>query len=954
MDSVAPEQVSHEQIKRFLEEAPGVDLARFDFHDRAAGRKLAQFRAEAGEGRPGKGARRTRRKSAAPVSAAAPGDIDPEMLKTLLAFQRSYRLTRDAGRAEAMMALGLDSAAKIASMSPARFIEATAGVFGGDQQAALEVYARAGHVKTAALQLFGNVKDLTASPYYANAPFNTASNDLVDYFTNFPSYTALFGNMNYFKTDPGQTIFSPSAYFFDAMRIVDEYITYPNTDPVRTIPPGYTLEERRPDLFTLKLTPDNSFTEIPTLTLVNEALAASIHARDGEDAYQYLATAPFPFDLPFIRPLLALRQALQLMQTPLLALYRAMTVPGGDAARVQPLDAAREALNLSVSDLARLTTSDPSVVSVTRLYGYDIPRVPPPVDGIGTVGTLAGSSEVAGSGTRFTAEFAAGDTIEIGGTRRQVAAIASDTALTAKAPWTKQTALAYVVAPNPAPPKPPFAGQGTIAINPDDGKVEGTGTAFLTQIAVGDSIKAANQVRQVVAIASDTALTVASPFPYISVGLDYTVTPQPPQPVAPFVGTGGVVFRAGGTTATGIGTRFLTDYPNGGTIAVGQTTLVVASVASDTLLTVASEWPTDGGASYIVQPASRTGTVLDVLPAAGTGKISWRKQSTSITGTGTDFVRELRVSDQIRVGTETRTIVAILSATEATIELAPAGDSVDQPFTILKMDGLDLVVMFLERTGLTAEQLTALLTRLERHHHLARDRYGIEIVVGHRGMPALAADDGVERIGRGEQGSGAPRDRSGRHRGPDVEGEGGVRSAAPGDVFEKAVLEHEAGAVMAFLSRLEHEGDGSGELGPPRRQGPGRADQHRGVGVVAAGMHHPRVARGEGEPRLFGHRERVHVAPQKDRAAIVAAAAQDCDDSAGRGTLAKLERKALQGVPYLLRRPAAFEAELGIGMDGPAQPDRGRKLVGAGFGPVGSFSPVHGNSPFAEPSAVRP
>lgn len=718
MDSFPVAHVKNVAIKKFLEETAGIDLRSFDFHDRSALAELAAKRAQqakpdadqpakskAGEDSGRAGASAGRRPSKAALEAA----IGHETLEALRSLQRSYRLTRDPETAEGLMELGLDSAARIAAMSPARFVETTKELFKGDKARALDVYGRAGHLKTAALQLYGSVKDLVASPYYSGTKFNTASDDMVDYFTNIPSYTALFGNMNYFDTDPGQTIFSPSAYFFDTMRIIDEYITYPNCTPVRTIPPGYTLEERRPDIFALKLTPTNTFTEIPTLTLVNDVLAFSIKARSGQDPYQYLASAPYPFDLPFTQPLVALRRPLEVMNTPLLALYRGMVVQGGSASNVLPLDVAREALRLSVTDLTRFITPDPSIAGVTAAYGYDIPRTPLPYAGVGEVGTLVGSTAVGGIGTRFTGEMAVGDTISVAGVPRKVTAIASDTQATVDAVWATQTALTYIVAPNAAPPKPPFTGKGTVSIDPDNAIVTGAGTAFSTQLAVGDKLTTAGQTRTVTSITSDTTLNVDTAFPYISTGLTYTVTPVASQPVPPYAGPGGIVFEKSGTGVTGIGTAFLTDYANGGTIAVGTTTLIVGTVISDTALTVTAAWPTTGGVNYMVQPAPRTGTIVDVLPTTGTGTVSWQKTSTQIIGTGTNFVKELRVSDQITVGTETRTITAVLSTTQAEVEMAPSADASAQPFTILKMDGLDLVDIFQARTGLLPEELTALL-----------------------------------------------------------------------------------------------------------------------------------------------------------------------------------------------------------------------------------------------------
>jgi hypothetical protein len=697
MDSFAIEHVKNQDIRTFLQDNPDIDIRSFDFFEQLSSKSLQSSKLGGGE--------------AGKKDKTQHQPMAPEALQALRAFQRNFRLTGNVAVAEGLAELGLNSAAAIAAMSPARFLETTKSLFGGDQQAARDVHAKAGHIKTAALQLYGSIKELAASPYYRNARFNGASADLIDYFTNIPSYTALFGNMNYFETDPGQTIFSPAAYFFDVMRIIDEYITYPNTIPVRTIPNGYTLEERRPDLFALKLTPENTFNEIPTLTLVNDVLAHSIAARGVGDAYQYLALAPYPFNLPFNRPLAALRCALSVMQTPLLELYRAMVVSRVDSTTVQPLDVAREALNLSVTDLQRFSVADPSVDGVTRAYGYNIPRIPPPFAGLGLIGTLAASTTVVGIGTRFQSEIAVGDAVSIGGVSHKVAGIASDTALTVDTAWAASSAVAYVVAPNMGPPKPPFMGQGTISITSDDGSVVGSGTAFTTQLAVGDQVTAAQQVRTVTAIASDTSLTVNQAWPYISAGLNYEVTPTAPQPLPPYVGAGGVIYLKGSQSVAGIGTSFLKDFANGGEIRIGAVAATVANVVSDVSLTVTSAWAAAAGADYVIAPAEKTGTVLDVLPTAGTGTLAFVKNSTRVIGTGTEFLKELRISDQIRAGNVTRTVTLILSATEIVVDLAPPADTSGLAFVILKMDGLDLVDVFLKRTGLTAPALTELLTQ---------------------------------------------------------------------------------------------------------------------------------------------------------------------------------------------------------------------------------------------------
>ena len=87
-----------------------------------------------------------------------------------------------------------------------------------------------------------------------------------------------------------------------------------------------------------------------------------------------------------------------------------------------------------------------------------------------------------------------------------------------------------------------------------------------------------------------------------------------------------------------------------------------------------------------------------------------------------------------------------------------------------------------------------------------------------------------------------------------------------GSASMQAVLDHQPGAGMPFLARLEHEFDGPGELVAMAVQQMHRLHQHRGMRVMAAGMHAARDLAGEVEPGFLRHRQRVHVAAQQDRA----------------------------------------------------------------------------------------
>ena len=132
------------------------------------------------------------------------------------------------------------------------------------------------------------------------------------------------------------------------------------------------------------------------------------------------------------------------------------------------------------------------------------------VVGTGTTRVLTGSidptasTSVTGVGTAFTTELAVGDKINVNGEIRKVATITSDTALTVDAAFTDTAADAALT-----------AGTGVLTGSIDPAAsttVTGVGTAFTTELAVGDQITVSGETRTISAIASDTSLTVSAAF----------------------------------------------------------------------------------------------------------------------------------------------------------------------------------------------------------------------------------------------------------------------------------------------------------------------------------------------------------------------------------------------------------------------------------------------------------
>ena len=370
-------------------------------------------------------------------------DIPDDIREILMAYQRLLRIKPDLDleQIEGLADMKLDSASKIASLSAGNFEKKTRKLFGDNTDAAKNIYKQAAHIKMKALHLMGGIKDLAASPAYRGLKCNVAGSSF-NFFKQLPSYTSLFGNMDYFETDPGQTIFSPAAYFFDIMRIVDEYITQ-----VNEIPEGHTLQERRPDLFSLKLTPDNSYTEIPYQDIINEILEAQLTASDkGENAYHTLALAHFPFNLPFVKPMAEFRAIMDTLGISLPTLYAVMAArpSAGNPAVIQ--DAWREAAGLSQSDFERLTTPKSDEADVAKEYGYTLLADFLPSAGKGFLTLVSDSVEIVGIETDFSGQkLVAGDQIKIADIVRTVVSMKDDTLTVDVAPGFSAEGQAYSI-----------------------------------------------------------------------------------------------------------------------------------------------------------------------------------------------------------------------------------------------------------------------------------------------------------------------------------------------------------------------------------------------------------------------------------------------------------------------------------------------------------------------------
>ena len=97
--------------------------------------------------------------------------------------------------------------------------------------------------------------------------------ELPDFFGDMTSYSDIFDCIA--GAEDGLDVFSPAAYFADLMRIIETYIT-----SEFDIPPGRRLRDRRPDLYSLLLTRENTETLLPYTDIIRERLAAALKKLD--------------------------------------------------------------------------------------------------------------------------------------------------------------------------------------------------------------------------------------------------------------------------------------------------------------------------------------------------------------------------------------------------------------------------------------------------------------------------------------------------------------------------------------------------------------------------------------------------------------------------------------------------------------------------------------------------
>lgn len=263
----------------------------------------------------------------------------------MLAYQRVQTLGNDFHTSQTLLQTGFDSAMAISSMPEARFMT----ISGLPPETGSMVYEKARdralgsthYFEMVRDALFGNFKDLAVS--------NQSS--LVNDLRGIDGFDELFGQQDFCDCDHCRSVLSPAAYFTDLMYFIDEHVSKKLFDPGRLSHPLY-LRNRRPDLWDINLTCENTKEEIPYLQYVNQVLEAYLaEATGASDVYEaVIAQAQIATSLPVNLPLEELRLYLSHFGLGLHQVYQTMGLSQAEQRR--------EALRLSPEELAIITTPD--------------------------------------------------------------------------------------------------------------------------------------------------------------------------------------------------------------------------------------------------------------------------------------------------------------------------------------------------------------------------------------------------------------------------------------------------------------------------------------------------------------------------------------------------------------------------------------------------------------------
>lgn len=233
-------------------------------------------------------------------------DTIDSTLRRVKTHQRLYKLHSKHEVAEKLASRNFISANHIAQVPRNIFVKEHASGLGLSRKEAENLHKKATGVRNNSWHLWAIANGTVASAAHNSLPVNTLTAGVTGTFMNLPGYSDLFGSANYCECEECMSIFGPAAYLVDLLRIIDEYITKPNTT---TIPTPFLFENRRPDIGEIPLDCANTDTLVPSIQVVNNVilnfLKVLLAQPDTDAVLEQMATGSdnYPFQFPFNAPL---------------------------------------------------------------------------------------------------------------------------------------------------------------------------------------------------------------------------------------------------------------------------------------------------------------------------------------------------------------------------------------------------------------------------------------------------------------------------------------------------------------------------------------------------------------------------------------------------------------------------------------------------------------------------
>ncbi len=230
-----------------------------------------------------------------------PEEVKPDIRAQAMAHQRMLHIGEKTSTALQLLAKGYSSSMDITQLREQDFIKSV----DLPRKESIRVYKDAMDAVSTTAHLFQAITDIQKGGLSA-LPVNNLNvvyNDL----KKISGLDQIFGKQNFCACDHCKSILSPAAYFVDLMLFIDKNITKKTFTGTNANHP-IKLQSRRPDLWNVPLTCQNTTTEIPYLDVVNDILEQYIQSSGiGIDTYEELSKSADSIDLPLNLPLKELR-----------------------------------------------------------------------------------------------------------------------------------------------------------------------------------------------------------------------------------------------------------------------------------------------------------------------------------------------------------------------------------------------------------------------------------------------------------------------------------------------------------------------------------------------------------------------------------------------------------------------------------------------------------------------